>query len=89
MSMYDLVEYGDNYLKTSGYCTMVWYLWQYCTDEPALNNAGVLVNFPGNSASFKFKQKITGWTGDNGTKAVKIMVPLKYLSNFWRNLKCH
>ena len=29
-----------------------------------------------NSASFKFKQKITGKTGDDGTKDVKIMVPL-------------
>ena len=25
--------------------------------------------------------------GNNGTKDVKIMVPLKYLSNFWRTLK--
>ena len=24
-------------------------------DEPVLNNAGSLVDFPGNSASFKFK----------------------------------
>ena len=29
---------------------------------------------------------MTGSTGDNGTKAVHIMVPLKYLSNFWRTL---
>ena len=29
----------------------------------------------------------TGQTGDNGTKEVEIIVPLKYLSNFWRNLK--
>ena len=26
-------------------------------------------------------------TGDNGTKNVEIMVPLKYLSNFWRTLE--
>ena len=43
--------------------------------------AGTLRNFPGNSASFKFKQKITSSTGNDGTN-VKIMVPLKYLSNF-------
>ena len=24
---------------------------------------------------------------DNGTKDIKIMVPLKYLSNFWRTLE--
>ena len=37
--------------------------------------------------SFKFKAKITGQTGDDGTKDVEIMVPLKYLSNFWRILE--
>ena len=39
------------------------------------------------SASFKFKQKITDQTGNDGTRHVKIMVPLKYLSNFWRTLE--
>ena len=37
--------------------------------------------------SFNFKAKITGQTGDDGTKDVEIMVPLKYLSNFWRTLE--
>ena len=32
-------------------------LWQYYRNEPALTDAGTLDNFPGNSASFKFKQK--------------------------------
>ena len=31
-------------------------------------------------------KKITGQTGDNRTKVVQIMVPLKYLSNFWITL---
>ena len=30
------------------------------------------------------KQKITGQTENDGTKNVKIMLPLKYLSKFWR-----
>ena len=30
---------------------------------------------------------MTGQTGDDGTKNVEIMVPLKYLSNFWRTLE--
>ena len=30
---------------------------------------------------------MTGPVGDNGTKNVEIMVPLKYLSNFWRTLE--
>ena len=43
-------------------------------------------NYNNRSISFKFKQQITGQTGDNATKDVKIKVPLKYLSNFWRTL---
>ena len=40
------------------------------------------------SESFKSKIKITGKTRDNGnTKEVEIIVPLKYLSNFWRTLE--
>ena len=31
--------------------------------------------------------KITGQTNNNGQINVEIMVPLKYLSNFWRILK--
>ena len=52
-----------------------------------MTNDGTLVDFPGNSVSFKFKQKITSSTGDGGTKAVQIMVPLKYLSNFCGTLE--
>ena len=37
--------------------------------------------------TFKFKQKITGQTGNGSTKVVEIMVPFKYLSNFWRTLQ--
>ena len=36
---------------------------------------------------FDFKGEMAGQTGYNGTKDVKIMVPLKSLSNFCRNLK--
>ena len=37
--------------------------------------------------SFIFKEKITGYTEDDGAKDVEIMVPLKYLSNFWKTLE--
>ena len=38
--------------------------------------------------SFNFKEKVTCQTGDSCTKNVEIVsAPLKYLSNFWRNLK--
>ena len=81
MPMYNLTEYSDNYSKTSGS------LWQYSKDVPAVNNNGDIVYFNGANAtnSFNFKTKITGQTDDNGRiDNVKIMVPLKYLSNFWK-----
>ena len=34
-----------------------------------------------------FKVKTNGQAGDDGTKNVEIMVPLKYLNNFWRTLE--
>ena len=83
MPMYNLIEYSDNYSKTSGS------LWQYCKEIPAVNNAGNIVDFNGANAtdSFNFKTKITGQTNNNGIINVEIMVPLKYLSNFWRTLE--
>ena len=83
MLMYDLIEYSDNYPKTSRS------LWQYCEDIPAVDNNNTIVNFAENNLtdSFNFKVKMTGQIGDDGTKNVEIMVPLKYLSNFWRTLE--
>ena len=84
MPMYNLIEYSDNYSKTSGS------LWQYCKDIPAVNNNGDIVDFNGANAtdSFNFKTKITGQTDNNGRiNNVEIMVPLKYLINFLRTLE--
>ena len=83
MPMYNLIEYSDNYAKTTGS------LWQYCKDIPARNANGEIIIFEENNTtdSFKFKAKITGQTGNGGTKNIEIMVPLKYLSNFWRTLE--
>ena len=83
MPMYNLIEYSDNYVKTTGS------LWQYCKDIPARNANGEIIIFEENNTtdSFKFKAKITGQTGNGGTKNVEIMVPLKYLINFWRTLE--
>ena len=82
MPMYNLIEYSDNYSKTSES------LWQYCKDIPAVDNNNAIVNFAENNLtdSVNFKVKIIGQTGDDGTKNVEIMVPLKYLSDFWRTL---
>ena len=83
MPVYNLIEYSDNYAKTTGS------LWQYCKDIPARNDNNEIVFFTRNNLtdSFNVKVKITGQTGNNGTKNVEIMVPLKYLSNFWRILE--
>ena len=82
MSMYNLIEYRDNYSKTSGR------LWQYCKDIPAVNNNNGIVDFTDNNLtdSFNFKVKITNQTGVDGTKNVEIMVPLFYLL-FWHGLQ--
>ena len=83
MPMYNLIEYSDNYAKKSGS------LWQYCKDIPAISNNNNIINFAENNLtdSFNFKVKFTGQTDDDGNKDVEIMVPLKYLSNFWRTLE--
>ena len=85
MPMYNLIEYSDNYAKTTGN------LWQYSKDIPAQNtnaNDEITEFTEGNlTDSFNFKLKITGRTGNGGTKDVEIIVPLKYLSNFWRTLE--
>ena len=54
----------------------------------ALVNNGDITDFnEGNTASLiDLKEEITGQPGNNGTKNGEIMVPLKYLSNFWRVL---
>ena len=51
-------------------------------DEPALSYICALDNFPGNSASLKFKQKITNSMRDNGTKNFKLIGSLNYFSIF-------
>ena len=83
MPMYNLIEYRDNYSKISGS------LWQYCRDEPFIDNNGDIFDIPDDpdTTSFNYKQKITGQTGNNGRKDVQIMLPLKNLSNFCRTLE--
>ena len=83
MAMYNVIEYSGNYAKTTGS------LWQYCKDIPAQDNNNLIAEFTaGNTTnSFNFKAKITGQTGNNETKDVEIIVPLKYLSNVWRTLE--
>ena len=53
MPMYILTACSDNYSKTSGI------LWQYYRDEPALNDAGLIADFPNDNYSGlrKFNKK--------------------------------
>ena len=57
-----------------------WTIFSYwhINDIPDANN---------NSTIFNFKQKITCKTGDDCTKDLKIMVPVKHLCNFWINFE--
>ena len=76
--MYNLIEYSDNYSDTSSS------LWQFKRDEIEgdVDLTIDVQHIPNNSSSFKYKSSFI--TNRNG---VKIVVPLKYLSNFWRSLE--
>ena len=95
MPLYNLLEYSNNYSKTTGS------LWNYYKDEPNNPppnnyNADPITN----SASFKYKTSITGKASnanlENGAntdqentkikKNIDLVVSLKYLSNFWKTL---
>ena len=83
MPMYNLIECSDNYSDTAGS------LWQFKRDEVPANNADLTIN---NSQSFKYKAALVGKTanhneGKSSVKDSKIVVPLTYLSNFWRSIK--
>ena len=84
--MYNLIEYSDNYSKTSGSLS------QYCKDIPAVDDDDGIVDFNGANVadSFNFRSKIEDRTNNDGEiNNVEIMVPLKYLSNIWRNLEMY
>ena len=89
MPMYNLIESSDNYQDSSAT------LYQYKRDESSEDNA-VADLTANNLSSFKYKINLL----DNiapvnpdaarvGRLNVKVVVPLKYLSNFFRSLKMH
>ena len=52
MTMYNLIEYSDNYSKAS------WILWQYCRCKPAINTNNIFDFNPSNTTnSFKTNEK--------------------------------
>ena len=79
-TMYNLLQYSQNYWKTTGS------LWNYYIDESS-NTLSC------NSESFKHKTSITGNTYDGdadadkvGKNETEVFIPRKHLSNFWRTL---
>ena len=83
MPMYNLIEYSDNYQDSSAT------LYQYKRDEPPEANAinDLTTN---TSSSFKYKVKLLGnlvLDGATAKLSVKVAVPLKYLSNFFKSLE--
>ena len=85
MPMYNLLEYSKNYRKTTGP------LFNYYRDESnscAEGDGADAINYSiKDSDSFNYKSSITGeLVGNDTEKDVEIAIPLKYLSNFWRNL---
>ena len=92
MLIYNLLEYSDNYSKTSGS------LWNYYRDKindsanknNDANNYKINNNKTTTSKSYEYKTKIRGRTpNDNNILEAEVVVPLKYLSNFWRSLDLH
>ena len=83
MPMYNLIEYSDNYQDSSAT------LYQYKRDEPPEANA---INdlTTHTSSFFKYKIELLGnpvLDGNIAKRSVKFVVPLKYLSNFFRSLE--
>ena len=83
MPTYNLIKYSNNYSDTSRS------LWQFKRDDVLVNNADLTID---GSKSFKYKAALLGKTanhndGKSFVKDAKIVVPLKYLSNFWRSLE--
>ena len=87
MPMYNLIEYSDNYQDSSAT------LYQSKRDEPPEDDT-VADLTADNSSYFKYKIKLSGNVTEVAGNAagvrrlnVKIVVPLKYLSNFFRSLE--
>ena len=77
MPMYNLLEYSDNYQDSTGS------LYQFKRDEPPDDNT----NVGNNTTSLVYKPKLIKGTDNNNVNNVKLVVPLKYVSNFFRPLE--
>ena len=84
MLMYNLLEYSKKHRKTTGS------LWNYYRDDPSSTiGANNITHSILDLESFVYKASFmeNGIAHDNLTKNdVKVVVPLKHLSNFWKSL---
>ena len=81
MPMYNLIEYSDSYQDSSAT------LYQYKRDKPPEAVADLTTN---TSSSFKYKINLLGnpVVANNIARiSVEVVVPLKYISNFFRSLE--
>ena len=76
MPMYNLLEYSDNYQDSTGS------IYQFKRDERDDN-----ANVANNATSLVYKSKLISGTDDNNVNDVELVVPLKYVSNFFRSLE--
>ena len=73
MPTYNLLKYSNDFPNSGSF-------WEYHKDDPR--------DIITDSDSFKFKARIKGATSATGnTNDTEISVPLKCLSNFWRNFE--
>ena len=77
MPEYNLLEYSDNYQDSTGS------LYQFKRDKPPDDNVDVV----NNTSSLVYKSKLISGTDDNNVNNVKLVVPLKYVSSFFRSLE--
>ena len=87
MPIYNLSEYSNNYSMTSG-SLRNYYKDEINGDKNENDDNGKKINNKTTaSKSFKYKTKIKRSTTDNARRLnAEVVVPLKYLSNFWRSL---
>ena len=77
MHMHNLLEYSDNYQDSTGS------IYQFERDEPPDDNA----NVANDTTSLMYKSKLISGTDDDNVNNVKLVVPLKYVSDFFRSLE--
>ena len=84
----NLCDCADSYILVKGTITITGEGDNAAAERADERDKGVTFKNCARFKSFKSKVKITGKTPNNGsTKDVEIIVPLKYLSNFWRTLE--